>query len=357
MSDATLNVMQPARLPRVLVSILNWNGTAKTLACLDSVKNEVAVAPAEVTTLVIDNGSRSEEAAALSAALGARDVVLKCLPQNLGFTGGHNVAIELAIREDYDYIWLLNNDSTVELGTLRELVAELQAHARCGAVSPVLRDIHDGHIARCVNYHDWDKRKTRLILDIEEARRFQDAHPEEVWVDGTAVLYRVQALKDTGPLDDRLFAYYDDDDISMRLVKHGWMVRCALNATVFHENRKELEEFPLYLVYLLQRNEMLFLDTHTPPAYRRLLRLKLVDKAMYDAVRYREYGRYTYSDAALLGMWDYLRGRFGPPAHQRKVPLLLRTACVLAQRVYAIKNANARKASRRGLAPEQHQST
>ena len=30
---------------------------------------------------------------------------------------------------------------------------------------------------------------------------------------------------------------------------------------------------PLYLVYLLQRNEMLFLDMRTPPAYRRLLRL------------------------------------------------------------------------------------
>jgi len=357
MSDATLNLPQAVHLPRVLVSILNWNGTAKTLTCLDSVKNEVAVAPAEVTTLVIDNGSRSEEAAALSEAVASRDVVLECLPHNLGFTGGHNVAIERAIREGYDYIWLLNNDSTVEIGTLRELVAELQDHARCGAVSPVLRDIHDGRIARCVNYHDWHKRKPRWILDIEEARRFQDEHPEKVWVDGTAVLYRVQALQETGPLDDRLFAYYDDDDIAMRLVKHNWTVRCALNATVFHENRQELEEFPLYLIYLLQRNEMLFLDTHTPPAHRRLLRLKLVDKAMYDAVRYREYGRYTYSDAALLGMWDYVRGRFGPPAHGRKVPLLLRAACMLAQRVYAIKNAKARKASGAGLAPEQQQST
>jgi len=342
-----------APLPRVLVSILNWNGTAKTLACLDSMHDQLAATPAEVTTLVIDNGSRSDDAAALAAAVASRPVVLKSLPQNLGFTGGHNVAIELAIREDYDFIWLLNNDATVAPGTLRELVLELQRHARCGAVSPLLRDIHDGSIARCINSHDWGKRIGTRILDVEQARRFQDEHPEAVWVDGTAVLFRVQALKDTGPLDDRLFAYYDDNDIGVRLAAKGWFSRCAFDATVFHENRDGLEEFPLYLSYLLQRNEMLFLHTHTPPAYRRLLWLKLVDKALFDASRFRDYGFAKHSDAALLGMYDFLRGRFGAPAHDRKVPLPLRMACAVARRVYTLKNARMRRAARRTLAAAQ----
>lgn len=346
-----------AALPRVLVSILNWNGASKTLTCLDSMRDELAGTPAEVTVLVIDNGSGADDAAALAAGVASRDVVLKCLPKNLGFTGGHNIAIELAVREGYDFIWLMNNDATVVPGTLRELVAEIQAHPRCGAVSPLLRDIHDGHIARCVNSHDWHKRVSTRILDIDEARRFQDAYPEAAWVDGTAVLFRVQALKETGSLDDRLFAYYDDNDIGMRLAARGWFSRCAFNATVLHENRKDIYEFPLYLSYLLQRNEMLFFHNHTPPAYRRLLWLKLIDKAMFDASRFRDYGYDEHSDAALLGMWDYLRGSFGPPAHQRKVPLLLRAACALAQRAYALKNARSRRAARRALALAQQQST
>lgn len=348
--------LDPARMPRVLVSILNWNGSAKTLACLDSMRDEKASTPAEVTVLVIDNGSRSEEAAVLRAAVASRDVVLQCLPHNLGFTGGHNVAIARAISEGYDYIWLMNNDAKVTPGTLRELVAELQGQPRCGAVSPILIDIDDGSIARCVNSHDWNKRVSTRILDVEEARRFQDARPADVWVDGTAVLFRVQALQEVGPLDDRLFAYYDDNDIGMRLAKAGWWSRCVFTATVLHENRKELHDYPLYLSYLLQRNEMLFYHTHTPPAYRRLLGAKMLDKAIFDASRFREYGYLTHSDAALLGMWDYLRGRFGPPAHERKVPLPLRVVCAIAKSAYILKNARSRRAERRALAQAEGQS-
>lgn len=354
MSDAISDNAQAGRLPRVLVSILNWNGTAKTLVCLASLKAELAAAPAEITTLVIDNGSRSDDVAALAAGAAEHDVVLKCLPKNLGFTGGHNVAIEQAIREGYDYIWLLNNDAKVVPGALRDLIVELQTHPHCGVASPVLRDIHDGHVGRCINGHDWQQRVSTKILDIDEARRFQDEHPEAVWVDGTAVLFRVQALKETGPLDDRLFAYYDDNDIGVRLANKGWFSRCVFSATVLHEDRNGLEQFPLYLSYLLKRNEMLFFHTHTPPAYRRMLWLKLVDRALYDATRYREYGFRDHSDALLLGMLDFMRGRFGPPAHERKLPLLLNLVCTAAHRFYALKNAKSRKAARKAaLAPAQ----
>ena len=263
MRAATPDSSQPttsstARQARVLVSILNWNGAAKTLACLQSLDAELAATSADVTVLVIDNGSREEDAAVLQAGIASKDVVLQRLPHNLGFTGGHNVAIARAIAEGYDYIWLLNNDATVEPGILRELVAAIEQGPRIGAVSPVLRDIHDGHIARCINSHDWGKRTATRILDVEEAGRFQDAHPEAVWVDGTAVLFRVQALAETGLLDDRLFAYYDDNDIGVRLAGKGWFSRCVFSATAFHENRDGLEEFPLYLSYLLQRNRCCF---------------------------------------------------------------------------------------------------
>lgn len=343
-------------LPRVLISILNWNGAQKTLTCLASLRDELAVTPAEVTVLVIDNGSTGDDATVLAAQTVLQNVVLKCLPHNLGFTGGHNVAIEQAVRDGHDFIWVLNNDATVAPGALRELVLEMQAHSRCGAASPVLRDIHDGHVARCVNSHDWRKRTSIRILDIDEAQRFQDAHPDAVWVDGTAVLFRVQALKETGPLDDRLFAYYDDNDIGVRLSGKGWFSRCVFGATVFHENRDGLEEFPIYLSYLLQRNEMLFFHTNTPPAHRRMLWLKMIDKAIYDASRFRDYGFTAHSDAALLGMWDYLRGSFGPPAYQRKVPLILRMVCAVAQRAYTLKNARSRRDSKRALASAQHPS-
>jgi GT2 family glycosyltransferase len=310
-----------SKRPKVLVSILNWNGAHKTLHCLTSIKDEQATTSmvADVTVLVIDNGSRPDDLAQLQAGIPAF-VTLKTVPGNLGFTGGHNIAIASAIAEGYDFIWLLNNDAEVVPGTLLQLVNEIMRDSRTGAVSPVLRDSADrSTVMRCVNTHNWIDWESNRIVAFDEARRLQDQEPASVWLDGTAILFRVKALEQTGPLDDRLFAYYDDDDIGTRLARKGWHSRCVFDATVYHDVRRTYEEYPPYLVYLLHRNHMLFYYKHTPAAYRRMLYLRLVDKALFEANRRGDRGLPAQRDMMLLATEDFLRGRFGPPKLDRKV--------------------------------------
>jgi GT2 family glycosyltransferase len=63
--------------------------------------------------------------------------------------------VPIALKEGYNFIWLLNNDASVMPGTLEELVTLVQAGPQCGAVSPVVRGIDDGTtVARCINTHD-----------------------------------------------------------------------------------------------------------------------------------------------------------------------------------------------------------
>jgi len=337
--DSTSSATSPdsARQAKVLISILNWNGASKTLKCLESVDRELALTTAEVMVLVIDNGSRPDDLAALQADMASNKATLKCVPQNLGFTGGHNIAINLAIEEGYDFIWLLNNDATVAPGTLASLVSTIQKDPRCGAVSPILRDADDGTIVCCVSTHDWQKRTRKRILSVEEAQRLQADAPASVWVDGTAVLFRVKALAEVGPLDDRLFAYFDDNDIGVRLANKSWHSQCDFNAAVFHENKKRIEDFPLYLSYLLQRNEMLFWYKNTPPSNRRILTLKMIDRGLFDANKLRKNGFAGHADAALLGLHDFLKKKFGPPDYQRKVPLIMRMASKASALFYAYK--------------------
>lgn len=326
---------QPAMRAKVLISILNWNRAQKTLHCLESLRDQRAVMQLDVIILVIDNGSRGDDIAQLEAGMANHDAILKRLPVNRGFTGGHNVAIDIAMNEGYDFIWLLNNDATVMPGTLEELVAVFRARPQCGAVSPVLRDIEDGTtVARCINTHDWVKLKDRRIVSLEEGERFQAEHPEATWVDGTAVLFRVDALRDTGPLDDNFFAYYDDNDIGVRLAAKGWFSQCAFNATVMHDVKKLYEEFPLYMVYLLQRNELLFWQKNTPAGYRSFLILRLVDRALYDANRLYRNGWSKQADITLIAISDFFNRKFGDPSYERKVPLLMRAACAISALYY-----------------------
>ena len=314
--------------PKVLISILNWNGAQKTLHCLGSIENEKALtsAVADVSVLVIDNGSRADDCAALQAAIPSF-AKLTCLPNNLGFTGGHNIAIASAIPEGYDFIWLLNNDAEVVPGTLLKLVNEIMLDDKTGAVSPVLRDSADrSTVVRCVNTHNWIDWESNRIVAFDEAQRLQDHEPGAVWLDGTAILFRVRALAQTGPLDDRLFAYYDDDDIGTRLARKGWHSRCVFAATVYHDVRRTYEEYPPYLVYLLQRNHMLFYYNYTPAPYRKMLYLRLVDKAFFEANRRCDRGLPEQGDMMLLAIEDFIRGRFGPPSQGRKVAWWLRAA-------------------------------
>lgn len=321
--------------PKVLISILNWNGAGKTLHCLDSIQDEQArtSAVADVSVLVLDNGSRSDDRLELEAAI-PPFVTLRCLPENLGFTGGHNIAIATAIAEGYDFIWLLNNDAVVVPGTLLQLVSEIVLNDKTGAVSPVLRDTADRNtVVRCVNTHNWIDWESNRILAFDEAQRLQDDAPASVWLDGTAILFRVGALEQTGPLDDRLFAYYDDDDIGTRLARKGWRSRCVFAATVYHDVRRTYEEYPPYLVYLLHRNHLLFYYQHTPAPYRKMLYLRLVDKAFFEANRRRDRGLPAQADMMLLAIEDFVRGRFGAPALHRSVAWWLRAAASVSARL------------------------
>ena len=186
----------------VLVSILNWNGARKTLHCLASIKDEQATtgSVADVSVLVLDNGSRSDDRAELQAAIPAF-VTLQCLPVNLGFTGGHNIAIASAIAEGYDFIWLLNNDAEVVPGTLLKLVNEIMLDDKTGAVSPVLRNSDDRtSIVRCVNTHNWVDWESNRIVVFDEAQRLQENEPGSVWLDGTAILGPVGPQVIVGPV-------------------------------------------------------------------------------------------------------------------------------------------------------------
>jgi GT2 family glycosyltransferase len=307
----------------VLVSILNWNNAVKTLDCVASLERMLADAGVGVQVMVLDNASRLEDFERLREGLTSTRVSLVRNEENLGFTGGHNVAVKAACEQGYQYIWLLNNDLTVRPGTLEKLVASISADPRCGAVSPVILPEDGKHfIAAWGARHDWRGRTIEWASSPEIARRTQDQHPDEVCLAGTAILLRVEALRQVGPLDERLFAYADDSDICTRLSNAGWRSKVVFDAEVVHDWRT-LEQQPQYFFYLTARNDPIFWFTHTPQRFRRFLWLKLVNQGLFNINRLRRKGMGRQADAALLGVYDFMRGAGGAPDIERRAPAWL----------------------------------
>lgn len=315
-----------ASTPRsILVSILNWNGADDTTGCVKSLLAMNNAGGHRVAILIIDNGSRPDDWQQLRDNLQGLDVQLVRQEQNLGFAGGHNVALEMALQQECDFTWLVNNDSLVKPGALDALVARMEAEPRCGIVSPVVLALADETVIDfCGARHDWKNLTSISCTSIEQARAMEMAHPSEMWLMGAAIMLRMDAVREVGMLDHRYFAYYEDNDISARMSAKGWLCRMAFDAVVLHDHPvSRLKEKGAYYFYLMARNSFRFWYGHTPPPYRRLLRLKLIDRETLMANRLHSCRYDDKAAACLLGIYDSQTGRSGKWNLDRRVPLLM----------------------------------
>jgi GT2 family glycosyltransferase len=311
---------------RVLASILNWNGAAQTLDCVRDLLRQQLPAGVVADILVIDNGSAPADAQALAHGLAGMPVTLRREAVNHGFAGGHNLAVTRALDEGYDFLWLVNSDAVMGgADVLAQLLALMSAEARCGAASPLLAILDQPEkIYFCGNFHDWSRLDTHRARNVDDARATAGHRLAQQWVPGTAMLLRAAALRDAGKLDERMFAYYEDDELCARLAAHGWHSAVAYGARVLHAMPRRETDRPPYYFYLMARNYLIFWHGSTPPAHRHRLTLKLLDRALYDVNRLYYRGFPDQARAALLGVEDFLARRYGRPMLDRTAGMRLR---------------------------------
>src|SRR5262249_17745805 len=73
----------------------------------------------ETSLILVDNGSDEDPTDAVGAAAPYVDVLR--LDSNRGYAGGCNAGVAEAIRLGADYVFLLNNDTTIDAATLPAL--------------------------------------------------------------------------------------------------------------------------------------------------------------------------------------------------------------------------------------------
>ena len=95
-------------MERVEIVVLNWNGWQDTIACIFSIQKQDYP---NFHLLVVDNGSTDDSVVQIKKAAPA--VELLQTGANLGFGGGCNAGIRLALDRGADFVWLINSDSTL----------------------------------------------------------------------------------------------------------------------------------------------------------------------------------------------------------------------------------------------------
>ncbi|MBI1863902.1 glycosyltransferase family 2 protein, partial [Candidatus Woesebacteria bacterium] len=119
-------------MTKIFIIILNWNRYQDTHDCLKSLE-KINKKNLDLNILVVDNGSKVEEIEKLKKIVPANSLILN--NKNLGFAQGNNVGIRQALKNNADYVLVLNNDTFLDKNFLTELVSTAQKDKKIGALT------------------------------------------------------------------------------------------------------------------------------------------------------------------------------------------------------------------------------
>ncbi|MEO7862921.1 MAG: glycosyltransferase family 2 protein [Nitrospirales bacterium] len=303
-------------VPHVYIAILNWNSGCETLECLESV---LRLDYPSYQVIVCDNNSSDGSIEDIKTwAEGRLDILNSGNPRlrtfsfppvekpvkyvlydrpmaesggkvddntaqliliqtggNLGFAGGYNVAMRYALeRANFDYVWLLNNDTVVSKDSLREQVHHMRERPGAGICGSTLLYYDEPEQVQALGgarYNKW-------IGTMEHIGESQPSTalpaPETVeqqmsYVLGASMLVSRQFLSSIGLLCEEYFLYYEELDWAFRS-RSCYSLAYAPKSLVYHKGGGTINSSKVpneEIDYLALRNRLYFTYKHAILAF------------------------------------------------------------------------------------------
>lgn len=298
--------LSDSNCPKVAIIILNWNGWQDTIECLESLQR---ITYPNYQVIVIDNGSTDgsiekikawakgeipveskffeykpdskpvqwieyaqqtaeaggiPEEAKLAELPVSRRIILIQTEENLGFAGGNNVGIKYALTKNADYVFILNNDTVIEVEALTEMVQVTMKQSEIAMVAPVV-----------LNYWAPDFVDRLGIVLTMSGMGFDRKHEKDgplLCPSGVAALYSrsmlLSVVEDGEFFDEGLFMYCEDMDICFRAAAKGFKASLASSSIVFYKGGSSLsgQDSP-ESVYFVNRNTIWFISKNYPISF------------------------------------------------------------------------------------------
>lgn len=266
---------------KVYVLILNWNGWQDTIECLESV---FRLDYPSYRVIVCDNGSEDGSLQHIKAwAEGRLAVALpkdnplrhlsfppvpKPIPyvdyersvaeeggdpkdadnlliliqtgSNLGFAGGNNVGLRYALaRDDFDYVWLLNNDTVVRPDALTHLVRRMVEKPEAGMCGATVLCYDRPELVQSLGgciYNKWlgACKPIGLLQSSKLPIDRQLVEKRMSYVAGSSLLVKKSFLGDIGLMSEDYFLYYEELDWAVR-ARGRYKLAYAPESIVYHE--------------------------------------------------------------------------------------------------------------------------
>ena len=245
----------------VAIIIVNWKKYDITSTCIESILNSTN---SNFKIILVDNESDNKKVKKFKYR---NEIEIIQNKKNEGFSKANNIGIDYALKNNYDYTLLINNDTIVEKNLIEVLLKTTQAK-NFSVVQPLILNYNGKEIWNAggrINYFFGNFITRKKLGD-----SLNSSHELIEWFTGCCCLFKTKIFKDIGKLDERFFAYYEDVDFSLRLKKHGYKIGFTSDAQIYHyesfssiSNNSKGGKLSPYIHYLNIRNHILILKKHS----------------------------------------------------------------------------------------------
>lgn len=309
--------------PKISVIILNWNELDDTIKCLETLKKSSYT---NYDVIVVDNGSKGNDSDIIEKKYEGYAKVIRN-KENLGYTGGNNIGIDYALKGGPDYVFLLNNDATVDGDCLSHLADAAQRYNIDITGTGVKADVGGN-----LSFPGRPLSKISLLQNLfyplfgrAMVPEIKEDFCELFWVNGAAMMISKKALLDVYKLkgrylNNKLFMYGDEFDFSAIAWKLGYRTAIVKNALIYHKPAKNSggEYNPLTSYYAIRNNILLARDFLSPHAMVLFL-IYNFSSNLGRILKNIIFGRFNLLFPVLCGMTDGYRGIGGKWKYHDKI--------------------------------------
>lgn len=216
--------------------VVTYNGMEWIERCLESLKNSKE-AP---LIIVIDNNSSDETASYVKSQY--PDVHLIDHKRNHGFGKANNEGISIALKQQVDFFFLLNQDAWNQGDTISELVNQMIQNPDFGIISPVHLngegDLIDFGFYNCITNNSALLDERKMITDaLKNQKRSLYQYK---FINAAAWLISKRCIETVGGFDPLFYHYGEDNNYCQRANYHGFKVGLATNAFVCHDREQRM---------------------------------------------------------------------------------------------------------------------
>ncbi|MDR2013516.1 MAG: glycosyltransferase family 2 protein [Rhodanobacter sp.] len=230
----------------VAVAIVTYKSAELTIDCLHSIEVERAATTLGIRVIVVDNASG--DAPAVQRAIDefgwSSWVTLLAAPRNGGFAYGNNLAIREARRSGPPrYFHLLNPDTVLRPGAVRELVSFLDSRAEAGITGSSFENLDGSDWPIAFRFPTaWSELEgalelgmaTRLLNRWVVARHMSKTAQPIDWVPGASMMVRWSVIDAIDGLDENFFLYFEETDFCFRAKQKGFATWYVPASRVMH---------------------------------------------------------------------------------------------------------------------------